>query len=344
MARQSGFERAKWFVFEHFERVLVLVLVVSLLLIHWFIDYKIAFLSFYYLPIIVAGFYIGRNTAVGASLLIVSLVVFFQAVNGLEGPAGLRPGVLYTLIPWAGFLVLTGIVVGTLAEQRQARVDDLKSAYVAMLELVTFDLEASDKYHRGHSHRVARVSTELGEILGLPQEQLENLRVAALLHELGPQNPRLLHLLAQFPGDVKGLPISSALPGATDLLKEYERYYELLDANWPIDQLGLSVGVEILAVADAFVSLQTPTPHRPAFAPGTALEEIEKGKVRTFAPTVVKALRNVATRPGPLSDILAVIRELRAILPAQHEHEGLRPIQVNVVVGGPVVPYRPDEG
>ncbi len=44
-----------------------------------------------------------------------------------------------------------------------------------------------------------------------------------------------------------------------------------------------------------------------------------------------------------LSDILAVIRELRAILPAQHEHEGLPPIQVNVVAGGPVVPYRPDE-
>ena len=36
-----------------------------------------------------------------------------------------------------------------------------------------------------------------------------------------------------------------------------------------------------------------------------------------------------------LSDILAVIRELRAVLPAQQEHEGLPPIQVNVVAGGP---------
>ena len=44
-----------------------------------------------------------------------------------------------------------------------------------------------------------------------------------------------------------------------------------------------------------------------------------------------------------LGDILAVIRELRAVLPAQHEHEGLPPIQVNVVAGGPFVPYRPDE-
>ncbi len=41
-----------------------------------------------------------------------------------------------------------------------------------------------------------------------------------------------------------------------------------------------------------------------------------------------------------LGDILAVIRELRAILPAQHEHEGLPPITVQVVAGGPIVPYR----
>ena len=42
-----------------------------------------------------------------------------------------------------------------------------------------------------------------------------------------------------------------------------------------------------------------------------------------------------------LSDVLAVIRELRAILPAQHEHEGLPPITVQVVAGGPIIPYTP---
>ncbi len=44
-----------------------------------------------------------------------------------------------------------------------------------------------------------------------------------------------------------------------------------------------------------------------------------------------------------LGDILAVIRELRAVLPAQLEHEGLPPIQVIVAAGAPVVPYRPEE-
>ena len=44
-----------------------------------------------------------------------------------------------------------------------------------------------------------------------------------------------------------------------------------------------------------------------------------------------------------LGDILAVIRELRAVLPAQQEHEGLPPIQVNVAAGCQIVPNRPDE-
>ena len=45
-----------------------------------------------------------------------------------------------------------------------------------------------------------------------------------------------------------------------------------------------------------------------------------------------------------LSDILAVIRELKAILPAQLEHEGLPPIQVIVAAGGPIVPYSREQG
>ncbi len=44
-----------------------------------------------------------------------------------------------------------------------------------------------------------------------------------------------------------------------------------------------------------------------------------------------------------LGDILAVIRELRAILPAQYEHEGLPPIQVTVVGGAQVVPNLPPD-
>jgi hypothetical protein len=87
--RQTLLDRARWFVFEHFELMLVLLLVTSMLAIHWFVDQKIAFLSFYYLPVIAAGFYLGRNSAVWSAVLIVVLVAFFEAFVGLDGTAAI---------------------------------------------------------------------------------------------------------------------------------------------------------------------------------------------------------------------------------------------------------------
>jgi hypothetical protein len=284
-------------MFEHFERVLVVLLVLSLLLIHWAIDYKLAFLSFYYLPVIAAGFLVGRNTAVWSAVLIVNLVLFFQLVQGLQGAAGLDTAVTLTLVPWAGFLILTAYVVGTLAEQRQARLDDLKQSYLTILELLTFSLETAERENRGHSHRVSELAARLAKELGLRALEIENVRVAALMHEVGPDNPRLLALMAEFPGDVKRLPVAGALRGATTLLGEYARYYEVVGDDWPVDQLPMSIGAKILAVADAYETLQLDSPLRPALAPWSALAEIEKEAGRVFASEVVQALRRVAGSP-----------------------------------------------
>jgi len=298
MPQPTELERVKLFLYVNFERVLVVGLVVSLLLIHWFVDYKIAFLSFYYLPIIVAGFFLGRKAAVMAAVFIVVLVFFFQAVQGLEGAPGLGSSMLFALVPWGGFLILTGYVVGSLADQHQYGLNDLKRAYIAVLELLTYHLESRDKAHRGHSHRVAKLAVLLGKELGLRQGELENLRVAALLHEVGPRDPRLLRLLSEFPGAFKELPVAGAMRGALDILQEYEKYYDVVGDDWPIDHLSFAMGTKILAVAGSFETLQMPTPLRPAFAPWTGIDELEKASGKRFAAEVVQALRKVSAAPS----------------------------------------------
>jgi HD-GYP domain-containing protein (c-di-GMP phosphodiesterase class II) len=67
--------------------------------------------------------------------------------------------------------------------------------------------------------------------------------------------------------------------------------------------------VKVLAVADSFETLQMATPVREAFPPWRALEEIEKGMGKTFAPDPVRALRVVAGQPeltAPLGALKAV--------------------------------------
>jgi hypothetical protein len=297
MDRHSVVERSRWLLFEHFEKVLVVLLVASLLLIHRAVDYKLAFLSFYYLPIIAAGFLAGRNTAVWSAVLIVNLVLFFQLVQGLEGAPGFDVAVTLTLVPWAGFLILTAFVVGALADQKQRHLDDVKQSYLTMLELLTFSLETADRQTQGHSHRIADLAATLANELGLREQDVENVRVAALMHEVGPDNPRLLALVGQFPGHIKGLPVTGALRGATTLLGEYGRYYEMVGDDWPVDQLPISIGAKILAVADAYDTLQLDSPLRPALAPWTAMDEIEKGAGKVFASEVVQVLRRVAGLP-----------------------------------------------
>ncbi len=296
MAQQRPLERAKLFFFRHFERIFVLLLVLAMVGIHAFVDQKFAFLSFYYLPLILAGFYGGRRFAVMAGVFVVALVFYYQYFEGLDMLPGFYAGALLTLVPWAGFLILTGYVVGGLAEQREARLAEVKNAYLATLELLTYHLESTERHQLGHSNRVAEAAAEIGRELELPAEDVENLRVAALLHEVGTRDQRLLRLLSRSVTD-STVTVARAMRGAAEIIGEYGHYYEIVGEDWDIEALPIPLTVKILAVADAFETLQMATPVRPAFPKWSALEEVEKGAGKTFAKEAVRALRVVAGRP-----------------------------------------------
>ncbi|MGH8518965.1 MAG: HD domain-containing phosphohydrolase, partial [Panacagrimonas sp.] len=86
----------------------------------------------------------------------------------------------------------------------------------------------------------------------------------------------------------------SSMRNALRLVDEYSHYHEIVSAGSRVDDARISIGAKILAVADAYETLQTPTPTRQAFAPWTAIAEIERGAGKTFASEVVQALRQVA--------------------------------------------------
>ncbi len=307
MAETRALERAKSFLFRHFERILVLLLVASLLGIHYVVEQKLAFLSFYYLATILAGFYGGRRLAVMSGVFIVVLVFFFQAIVGLDMLPGFYEDALLTLVPWAGFLILTGYVVGRLAEERQQRLNEVKNAYLATLELLTFHIESTEHHQQGHSHRVSVLATAIARERKLSDEEVENLRVAALLHEVGTQDQRLLRLLSRSVTS-EAVPVALAMRGAALIIGEYGHYYEIVGEDWDIEALPIPATVRILAVADAFETLQMATPVRAAFPQWTALEEVEKGAGKTFDREAVRALRVVAGRPE-----LTAAQELRVV-------------------------------
>ncbi|HJQ18968.1 MAG TPA: HD domain-containing protein, partial [Gemmatimonadaceae bacterium] len=224
MSDTAEIDVIKRFVNRHFERLLVIVLVGALLFIQQAVEYKMAFLSFYYLPIIAAGFLVGRRMAVWAALFVVLLVGFLQTFQGFVARPGLHAESLSYLIPWGGFLILTGYAVGALAEQRRARTNDVRATYLAMLELLSLHVDASDRMRRGHSYRVGERAALLARELGVDETRQEDLRIAGLLHEIGPRDPRLLRAIAALPGGGHG--DSASIRAALHLVEEYSHYHE----------------------------------------------------------------------------------------------------------------------
>jgi putative nucleotidyltransferase with HDIG domain len=301
-------EKLKGYLLDNFEQIVVCAILVSALFLHYFVQQKMAFLNFYYLPVLFAGYFLGRRTAVLASFFCILLVViFFMATphffNKVEG----NMGIILNLTLWGSFLMLTSYVTGTLFEHKGKSLQDLKNAYIGVLEILSKYLEASDRYTMGHSIRVSQLATEIAIAMQLPRAEIENVKAAALLHDIGKvdvsmdliQKASSLSTEEKKAVDIhteKGVNILSSvgniLNEAVPMVKAHHKYYEELgnDKSLPNDA---KIGACIIAVADTYDAIITDRPYRAGKTPSKALEEIEKESGKQFHPEVVKAFKRV---------------------------------------------------
>src|SRR5438093_13406734 len=117
-------EGLKAYLLKNFEQLFVLLTLVATVLINYVVPQKIAFLNFYFLPIILAGYFLGRTKAVlGAvfSFLVMLLYVYVrpEAFSTSQGNLAADPQIALYLqvLTWGSFLVLAGAVVGGLHEK-----------------------------------------------------------------------------------------------------------------------------------------------------------------------------------------------------------------------------------
>lgn len=169
---------------------------------------------------------------------------------------------------------------------------------VAMTTAIT---EARDPYTAGHERRVAEISVAIATEMGLDAAQIEGVRVAGYLHDIGKIGVPA-EILAR-PGKLSSLEF--------DLVKAHaEKGYEILkevDFPWPVadvayqhherlDGSGYPRGLKgneillearILAVADVVESMASHRPYRAKLGIEKALAEIERGRGTAYDPAVV---------------------------------------------------------
>jgi putative nucleotidyltransferase with HDIG domain len=227
---------------------------------------------------------------------------FFNAKDMLTGIAQLSS--------WGGFLILASYAVGTLYEQNEQRVKELKSAYIGVLEILSKYLESTDRYTKGHSVRVSELSMEIGIAMELPRQEVENIRVAGLLHDIGKIeiSGEILSKAASLSKEEKELVDSHSFKGAYILsavgsvLKEvvpivvshHKHFVETLEGNNG-DKTKIPLGARVVAVADAFDAMTTDRPYRKGMQPWEAYQEVLNQTGKQFDPKVVEAFKRVVT-------------------------------------------------
>ncbi len=302
-------EKLKLWMLKHFESVLILVITLAILITNYFVVQKMAFLNFYYLPVLVAGYFLGKKQAVFTAVFVIAFVVFLALLEPVSfmATAGKLP-LVFNFIVWGGFLTLAAAVVGTLYEQKERKVQELKQAYIGVVEILSKYLEASDRYTKGHSVRVADYATEIAIAMQLPRSEVENIRVAGLLHDIGKIeiSSDLIKKAANLSEDEKRIVDEHAQKGAVLLssvgtvLKEAipivmsHHNYFIQEKNGGSKNLKIiPLGARIIAVADAFDAMVTDRPYRKGKPSWQAVEELEKCAGTQFDPGIVQVFKKV---------------------------------------------------
>jgi putative nucleotidyltransferase with HDIG domain len=299
--------RTKQLLLKNADKVVVLIILAGLVVINSVVPYKLGFLNFFYLPIIIAGYYMGKKTAVLTAVLS-TLSVFMSYLISPKSFILMGSGnmiIWVSLLAWGSFLILTSAALGFLYEEKERKIGDLQQAYNGILEILTKYLEDTDKYTKGHSVRVADMSIEMAQAMGLSKNEIEIIRAAALLHDIGkididlgilnkkgaltPSERRIMDSHAAKGAEILSL-AGGMLKEAIPIVRAHHLFYRD-DKNCSEGKIPL--GACIIAIADSFDAMTSDRPYRQALPPRLALIEIERESGNQFNPEVVSIFKSM---------------------------------------------------
>src|ERR1700720_2848226 len=135
-------------------------------------------LCFYFLPAIYSAYFFGRRHATLTAFACIFVVILLNFVNNLvpAHPTLTLPGErLFNFAIWAGILAVTGYVMGTLYERKQAMTTDIRESFSGLL-LVLQHFMANEKLGVGENQRLVAASTRMAEAMGLGSDRVELVR------------------------------------------------------------------------------------------------------------------------------------------------------------------------
>jgi putative nucleotidyltransferase with HDIG domain len=292
------------------ELLLILSIILFAGVINFFVAGQKLILSFYDLPTLFAAYYFGRSRAVQTALASVLIVCWLNLMN----PSALASGMSMTsrqlmawsdIAIWGSFLLITAYAMGTLYEHKEKSLAELRETYYGVLQILC-GVISNDKYTQNHSYRTSVYAARIAEEMRLSDERVEDIRAAALLHDIGKLevSRQILYKAAKL-SDEEIIEMQSHLDKGMDKLKPVGgtlrrvlpiilSHHDKFDGTGYHTTKGGDIPLEarIISVADAYDAMVSDRPYRKAITPFEARDVIVKGSGKDFDPKVVEAFQS----------------------------------------------------
>lgn len=197
-------------------------------------------------------------------------------------------------------------------EELKQSSERLRKAMNGTINSMAYIAEARDPYTAGHQQRVAKLATAIAQELNISEEQIEGIRVAAILHDIGKitvpaeilSKPGCLRKnemnLVRDHSEV-GYSLLKAIEFSQPVAQIVLQHHERMDGSgYPNGLTGENIMIEarIMGIADVIESMSSHRPYRPAYNIDKALLEIVMQKGILYDPDVVDACVRLFNEKG----------------------------------------------
>jgi putative nucleotidyltransferase with HDIG domain len=179
---------------------------------------------------------------------------------------------------------------------------EMRNLYISTIQALNKTIEAKDSYTSGHASRVEELAVRLGEDYNLPFDKIEDLKTAAILHDIGKIgiHDSILNKAAELSQEelqeiMKHPSIGAEIIDKVDFLKNItpiiKHHHERYDGKgYPDGLKGDEIPIEacILTIVDSYDAMISDRPYRKALSKEEALEEIRVNAGTQFHPELAE--------------------------------------------------------
>jgi len=295
------------------EIMLILVCIGLTCLLYVMQGYKMVILDLFFLPIVLAGFFLGRYHA---GILALFCVISASCVAALRladlAPPSSPLVIALAVTVWAAVLGLTALLIGTLSDDRTRKVKELHDAYVGVVEVLTQYLQNADPHAKTRSIRVAELSQQVAMAMKLTPREIDDVRVAALLYDVGNieittrvirravgtiEDESAEKQASTFQGTDLMLSLGSVLSGAVPLLLNQEAGVpESGIRDQAKSAFEVPAGAQIIRATRAYCTLADSALGIARLAPTEIVRQLRDDCEADFNQNVLRALEQVALK------------------------------------------------